>query len=67
MTDEQINKIYNRFSPEQRNMTRVEFVKEMKTLTDPAQMQKDLADIELQKARYRTNKIRIDRARRNNG
>ncbi|GAH69636.1 unnamed protein product [marine sediment metagenome] len=65
MKIEDINKIYNRFSSEQRNISRAEFIKEMQDLTCPKKMQKDLSDIELQKARYRSNKIRIDKATKN--
>ena len=39
-----------------------DFCKEIKGLSDPAKMRKDLAEIELIKARERTNKARIDRA-----
>jgi len=61
MDEATIRQIYNRF-PEPRNMTYVEFRKEMLGLTSQEGIQRDLADIELQKARHRTNKIRIDHA-----
>jgi hypothetical protein len=44
-------------------MSLAAFRKEIKDLTDPVKIQKDLAEIELIKARARSNKIRIDRAK----
>ena len=61
MTDEEIRQKYNSFTPEQRNMSFPEFKKQIKDLTNPTKMQQDLGDIQLQKAIFRTNKIRIDR------
>ncbi len=37
-----------------------EFIRQGKDLMDPTKMVNDLSDIELQKARARMNKIRID-------
>jgi hypothetical protein len=64
MTNEQIDKIYNSFSPDKRDMSREAFKKEIRNLTDPVKMEQDLANIEILKARERTNKIRIDRSLR---
>jgi len=57
-----IDRIYNKFPPEGRDLTREEFRKEMKALVDPIKMQQDLTNIEILKARERTNRIRIDRS-----
>lgn len=57
-----IDRIYDSFPIENRNMSRAEFKKAIKDLSDPIKMQQDLANIELLKARERTNKIRIDRS-----
>lgn len=65
MTDEQIKRIWNRFPPEKQNMTFEDFKKELQGLSDPVQMQEDLADIQMQKAIFNTNKIRVDRAMKN--
>ena len=62
MDNAAIKKIWDGFGPEGQNMTLAEFRKEMHALTDPNKIQEDLADIELLKARERSNKIRIDRA-----
>lgn len=59
-----IDWIYNNFPPDKRDLSRVEFRKEIKALFDPVKMQRDLANIELMRARERTNRIRIDRSLR---
>ena len=61
MTPKQINKIYDSFPAEGKNMTRTAFHKEIHALTSQAGIQRDLRDIELRKARERSNKINIDR------
>ena len=66
MTDEQIKRIWNRFPPEKQNMSFENFKKELQGLSDPVKMREDLMDIQMQKAVFRTNKIRADRAIRNN-
>lgn len=58
LDDQNIRKIYDWF--DEPNMTFEDFRKEMRELTDQKLIQRDLADIELQKARTRTSKIRID-------
>lgn len=65
MNEATILKIWKGFTPEQRNMPFVEFRKEMNALSDPVQMQKDLSEIQLRKARQRSNQIRIDKAKEN--
>ncbi len=65
MTDEQIRQMYNRF-PEGQTMSFENFKKEIKSMDDPVKMQEDLAEIQMQKAIFRTNKIRADRAIKNN-
>lgn len=65
MTDEQIRQLYNKFPPGQ-TMSFQEFKKELQGLDDPVQMRQDLAEIQMQKAVFRTNKIRADRAIKNN-
>ena len=69
MNEALINRIYDKFPSEGRDMSREDFHKEMQGLVDPVKMQQDLANIELLKARERTNRIRIDRSlkRRGNG
>jgi len=64
MNNIQINKIYDSFPADKRDMSRADFVREIKGLADPVKMQQDLANIELLKARERTNRIRIDRSLR---
>lgn len=65
MTDEQIKRMWNKFPPEKRDMSFKDFKKELQNLSDPVQMRVDLADIQMQKAIFRTNKIRTDRAIKN--
>lgn len=60
MTDEQIRQMYNKFPPGQ-TMSFENFKKEIQGLDDPVQMRQDLAEIQMQKAVFRTNKIRIDK------
>ena len=57
MTNEEIKQVYNSF-PRGQTMRFEDFRKEIKDLQDPTKIQQDLADIELQKATMRTNKIR---------
>lgn len=61
MNNAQIDAIYNRFPADRRDMSREEFRKEIRALSDPARMERDLGNIQLLKATERTNKIRIDR------
>ena len=61
MDNAAIKKVWDGFGPEGQNMSFSEFRREMKALSDPAKIQRDLADIELLKARERSNRIRIDR------
>ena len=63
MNDALIKRIWDGFGPGGQNMPYAEFHKEMKGLSDQKQIQKDLQDIELQKARHRSNQIRIDRGK----
>jgi len=56
-----IDQIYNGLPPEGRDMSREAFRKAIKDLSDPVKMQQDLANIQILKARERTNRIRIDR------
>ena len=62
MNDAEIKRVWDGFGESGQNMTFDEFRKEVKKLTSAANIQQDLADIELLKARERSNKIRIDRA-----
>lgn len=61
MTDEEIRQAYNQFPPEGRDLLFEDFKKAIKDLTDPVKIQQDLAEIEMQKAIFNTNKIRIDK------
>ena len=62
MTDAEIKRIWDKFTPEGQNMPYSRFRKEMKALTDPVAIRKELGEIQLQKARHRMNQIRIDKA-----
>lgn len=62
MNNAQINRIYDSFPADKRDMSRADFIREIKGLADPVKMQQDLAQIELLKAKGRTNKLRIDRS-----
>lgn len=62
MNDKEIKRVWDGFGPDGQNMSLAAFRKEMKDLTDPVKIQQDLAEIELVKARQRSNKIRIDKA-----
>lgn len=65
MNRAQVNAIYDRF-PEPRNMPRKEFVKQVLGLTSQKNIQTDLVEIQLQKARRRSIQInntrKVDRA-----
>lgn len=62
MDNATILKMWNGFTDQGKDMSFAEFRKEMDNLTDPEKIADDLADIELQKTRVRSNKLRIDRA-----
>lgn len=64
MNNAQINRIYDSFPPEARDISRADFIKEIRGLTDQGKMEQDLANIQLLKAREKTNKQRIDRSLR---
>lgn len=60
LTNEAIRAIYDGFT--EKDMPYEEFARELTALTDPRLMMSDLQDIELQKARQRSHKARIDKA-----
>lgn len=62
MTDAEIRRIWSKFTPEGQNMSYEIFHREMRALTDPVAIRKELSDIQLQKARHRMNQMRIDKA-----
>lgn len=62
MDETTIRRIWDKFTPEGKNIPYAHFRREMKALTDPVAIRKDLSDIQLQKARHRMNQIRIDKA-----
>jgi hypothetical protein len=62
MNNAQINKIYDSFPADKRNMSRADFIKEIKGLSDPVKMQQDFANIQMLKAREQMTKQRIDRS-----
>jgi len=62
MNDQQLRRIYNGF--EIKDMSFEAFAKEINGLSDPVQMQNDLANIQVLKQRAKTTKQNIDRARR---
>ena len=55
-----IRKVYDGFAV--KNISFQEFARRIQGLSDPGRMRRDLDEIELRKARERTNRIRIDRA-----
>ena len=55
-------KIYDSFPEGGKNMTREAFIKEFQEAVSPQGIQRDLAAIQLAKARERTERILIDRA-----
>lgn len=57
MNEAQANKIYNTFSAEGRNMSRVDFVKELTGMTDPVKMAADIATIQRRKQTSIVNRI----------
>lgn len=64
---QEIHQIYNSFSPEGRDMSRHEFVKEMQRLTSPTKVQEDLGKIMMRKRMESRNRAGIDRAIENVG
>lgn len=56
MNRAQVNAIYDRF-PEPRNMPRAEFIKQVLGLTSQKNIQTDLVEIQLEKARRRSTQI----------
>ena len=56
---ERYKSIYQGF--EVKDLSQEEFVRQMLDIMDPKKVMDDLGDIQLQKARERTNRIRIDR------
>jgi len=67
--EEQIRRfkaIYSKMWPNGTDMTEQEFVKSMVDLCDPKKMMDDLGDVQLRKARQRSNKIRINKAMQKN-
>ncbi len=56
---ERYKSIYQGF--EVKDLSQEEFVRQMLDIMDPKKVMDDLGDIQLQRARERTNKIRIDR------
>lgn len=45
MTDQEAIRLYNKFPPEKRNMTRAEFIKQYKDLTSQEGIERDVARI----------------------
>lgn len=64
MTDQEIRALYNKF--EKKDMPFEEFKNRFRAAISPSKMQEDLMNIQMQKAVERTNRIRIDRAIKNN-
>ncbi len=64
MNNARINKLYDSFPPEARDISRADFIKEVKELSDPIKMQNDLANIQLLRAEERVNRERIDQSLR---
>ena len=55
-----LKRIYNSF--EVKDLTQGEFIRQMLDLNDPKKIMDDLGDMQLQKARERMSKIRINKA-----
>lgn len=66
-SEQQIRKAYNEFSESARDIPYNEFRREILSLTDPVKIRQDLDKIQMQKARGRSAKLRIDRGMRNGG
>lgn len=62
MNLQEINQIYNKFSPEQRDMPRQAFVKKVQDLTSQSGVQRDLGKIMAGKRMVAKRKQVIDRA-----
>ena len=60
MNRQEAGAIYDQFSPDKQNMPKEQFIKEMRLLTDPKSMQRDLADIQERKEIERINRGIID-------
>ena len=60
MNKQQLRQIYNKFTV--KDMSFPDFVKEMKSLSDPVKMREDLSKIQVAKI----NRARIDRAIKEN-
>lgn len=63
--DEMVRNFKALYEHTNKDMPLPEFIREMKGVMDPNKILNDLSDIELQKARARANKLRIDRACQN--
>ena len=59
--------IYDQFTPDKQNMPKEQFIKEMRLLTDPKSMQRDLAEIQRRKEIEHTHREAIDRGLNHNG
>ena len=60
----QAGAVFDRFTPEQQNMPREEFIRQVVGLTDQNNIQTDLMEIQMQKARRRS--IQINNTRKIN-
>ncbi len=67
MNRQEIEAIYDAFSESGKNMSREVFIKEMRLLTDPQSMQRDLAEIQTKRAQEQVNRSIIDRGLEQNG
>lgn len=56
----EIKKMYDGFS--KKGCTFTEFARRIKGMSDPARMKRDLGEIELRRARERSNRMRINKA-----
>ena len=63
----EINQIYNGFPAEGRDMPREEFVKQVQNLTSQAGINKDLGRIMAGKQTQAAQKLKIDKAIKENG
>lgn len=64
MNRQEISSIYDQFPPDKQNMPREQFIKEMRLLTDPKSMQRDLADIQAKREQEQVNRGIIDNSLR---
>ncbi len=64
MNRQEIEAIYDQFLPDKQNMPKEQFIKEMRLLTDPKSMQRDLVEIQAKREQEQVNRSIIDNSLR---